>query len=168
MATLIGSTARFFVHPTVVAAAIYGISEMNFGTTESIAGFATLLGIFAIAGWAILELMRLPVDIYNFVMAAFSNDLELSKWSMVINGIYMAANLVAIVSMTVFTVGNIAQAAEKYALGYSSWEELGETVLLFLALAAPNMLLLFTQVNAFLYIYMSNEGVDLLSDVIFA
>ena len=120
--------------------------------------------------------MRIPIDIYNFVMTAFSNDLELSKWSMVINGFYMVENLAAVVAMAVFTVSMIVQAIYAIAVGEVNWESLsweslgslGSWTLMYLALFVPSIILLITQVNAFLYIYMSNEGVDLLSDVIFA
>ena len=41
-------------------------------------------------------------------------------------------------------------------------------MLLFSAVNLPGFVLLFTQLNALLYIYEANEGKDLITDVIFA
>lgn len=112
-----------------------------------------------IGGYAIVELLGLPLDIFNLVMAVSENSIGIAQGltAPILNWVYMVINFVVMIVATYFLVAS-----------QLSVESIGTILISLLLFNVPGYVLLFTQINALLFIYEANEGKDLITDVIFA
>ena len=119
---------------------------------------------FLIGGYVIIELLGLPVDIFNLVMVGSENSIGIAQGltAPILNGVYMVFNFIVMIITASYLIGI---QIDKFGIDIL---DLGKQLLLFSGINLPGFVLLFTQVNALLYIYEANEGKDLISDVIFA
>ena len=115
-----------------------------------------------IGGYVIIELLGLPVDIFNFLMVKSDNSIGIAQGltAPILNGVYMVINFIIMIIAASYLI-----APKILSQDFSNFSF---QIVLFTGLNLPGFVLLFTQVNALLYIYEANEGKDLITDVIFA
>jgi hypothetical protein len=115
-----------------------------------------------IGGYVIIELLGLPVDIFNFLMVKSDNSIGIAQGltAPILNGVYMVINFIIMIIAASYLI------APQILSG--DFSNFSSQMLLFTGVNLPGFVLLFTQVNALLYIYEANESKDLITDVIFA
>ena len=101
--TLNGSYARLVAHAVVAGGAIIGVHVIEGKGCNGEICESVFAQIFIVL-YAILELLGLPVDIYNIKMADPSKNLEYDKSAMIINGFYMTVNLIVMAITSVFLI----------------------------------------------------------------
>jgi hypothetical protein len=101
-----GSIARFFTHVIVV---VGGISiyylKISGNRDESKALPLSMLALF-IFGYVIIELLGLPVDIFNFTMANSENSIGIAQGltALILNWVYMVINLIIVIATAFFLI----------------------------------------------------------------
>jgi hypothetical protein len=91
-----------------------------------------------------IELLGLPVDIFNLVMVNSVNSIDIAKGltALILNWIYMVINLIIMIGTAVSLIGPVLIIPAG----------VGIMIIVFFALNLPGLVLLFTQVNALLFI----------------
>ncbi len=105
-----------------------------------------------IGGYVIIELLGLPVDIFNLVMVKSQNSIRIAQGltAPILNSLYMVLNCIVMIVAAIFLI--------EPQLRSGDLATIGKQVMLSAAVNLPGLVLLFTQINAFLYIYEANEG----------
>ena len=103
-ATLYGSYARLAAHLVVAVGAVFGVMELKpSDDCYDSCGISVFLQIL-VTIYAVVELLGLPLDIFNIYMADTNKNLVYDKSSMIINGGYMIANFIIIAITGYYTI----------------------------------------------------------------
>ena len=116
-----------------------------------------------IGSYVVIELLGLPVDIFNLVMVKSDNSIGIAQGltAPILNWAYMVINFIIMIFAASYLIAPLLSSSSIDLASY------GQVLLLYSGLNLPGFVLLFTQINALLYIYEANEGKDLITDVIF-
>ena len=99
--------------------------------------------------YLIVELLGLPVDIFNLKMVKSENSIGIAQGFTArnLNWVYMVINFIIMISTAIILI----------VPGLKNLSSFGIMILVFFAFNLPGLALLFTQVNALLYIYKAKR-----------
>ena len=99
--------------------------------------------------------MGLPVDIFNLVMVKSDNSIGIAQGftARILNWVYMVINSIIMISTSTILIAPELRNLSMF----------GIMILVFFAFNLPGLVLLFTQVNALLYIYKAKRVTEIVT-----